>query len=102
MKVPWFLMTSTRGAPSGTSISTPSSVSLATDSLLLPVLTGSAGQLSPLGLAGELSVRARRWADVLAARLCIDEVDNRAWRLEAVGIGELVLLQVLVGQPGQL
>src|SRR5688572_24483215 len=102
MNVPWFLITSTRGAPSGTSISTPSRVSLATEAVLLPVLARCAGQLSPLGLAGDLGVGAGRRPEVLATGLCLDEIDDRSRRLEAVGVGELVFLQVLVGEPRQL
>src|SRR3990172_8580115 len=74
MKAPAFLMTSTRGAPSGASISRPSSVSLATS---LP---------DPVAL--------HRQADVEGLLV-------RLWGLLAVGVGPVVAAEVLLGDLRQ-
>src|SRR5215212_5121419 len=95
MKVPFCLMTSTRGAPAAASISTPSRVSLATDRRVHLGRNAS-------GLSGDLRMRVGRRRHRLAARLGVDEVDDRLRRLHAVGVLVVVAAQVLVRQTRQL
>src|SRR4051794_17897705 len=95
MKMPFCLTTSTRGAPAAASTSTPSSVSLATvGRLRLEVRRRRLGR--------DLRVRAGRRCRVLAAPFRLDEVDYGLRRLHAVGICEVVVLEVLVGEAGEL
>src|SRR5690606_26617782 len=100
MKMPCCLITSTSGAPSATSISIPSSLSLATAETRQPGLAGSAHGW--LRLAGDLGVCARWRRYVLAAGLRLDELDHGAGRLEPVGVGVVVVSQEFVGEAGQL
>src|SRR5262245_42533895 len=95
MKVPFCLTTSTRGAPTFASISTPSRVSLATISRLRL-------ELFRRRLGRDLGVRTGRRQGGLVARLRLDEVDYGLGRLHAVGIGEVVLPQVLMRETGEL
>src|SRR5262245_47953667 len=95
MKVPCCLTISTSGAPSAASTSMPSSEILATVGRIQLGLLGA-------GLRRDLGVRAGRRRRLFAAHLGVDEVDYGAWRLHAVGVGEVVVGQVLVGQPGEL
>src|SRR4051794_7601084 len=89
MKMPFFLMISTRGAPSGASMSTPSRLSLAMAHDLL-------------WLAGDLGVGAAGRRYVLTGGLGVNELDDGRRRFHAVGVGVLVVAQVVVGEPGEL
>src|SRR5688572_33430380 len=83
-------MTSTSWAPSWTVISAPSSVILAT-------VCGP-----PPWLGSNLRVGFPRRRRVKPGGFGLDEIDHGVRRFHAVGIGVVVVLQVLVSEAGQL
>src|SRR5687767_2659936 len=108
MKTPFCLMTSTREAPAGASIWKPSRVSLAkrrparVTGLEDGRVRAANRHLGIQWLAGDLGMGAVRWRDAEAGGFGVDEVDHGGRGFHAVGVGEVVGAEVLVGEAGEL